>query len=161
MPPFSTDDDDRSVVSALLMLSSKPTNHMMAMKRNRKVRFAPENHVEWVEAVPTKYRSYYWMSKKEFDDIKQDCADTVAKSKLDNTIQTRGLEKSVMTGEHFLHCYLHRRGALRAVLKEQVIQKETGCSDPDDIANVYIAFSRKSMEMAKVRAKLDELAVRQ
>jgi hypothetical protein len=132
----------------------------MARKHNRKVRFAPEHHLEVVEAVPMEHRSNYWMSKKEFDDIKQDCAEKVAKSRLDKTIYTRGLETRVMTGELFLQCYLHRRGALRAVLKEQGIQKEIGYNDSDDIASAYIVFSRKSIETAQLRAKLDELAVR-
>jgi hypothetical protein len=160
MPPFSEDDCDGSVAQALLALSSKARNHAMETKHNRNVRYAPKHNIEWVEAVPLQCRSFYWLSKKEFEEIKEECADTVAKSKLDNTIHTRGLEKSTMSGEDFLQCYLHRRGALRAVLNEQAIQKKTGYSDPDAIANAYTAFSRKSIEMANVRAEMDELAVR-
>lgn len=161
MPPFSEDGYDGSAISALLALSSKLRNHEREMRRNRKVRFAPEHNIQWiVETVPTEYRPLYWISKKEFEDIKKDCADTVARYKLDNTVHTRGLESSVMTGENFLQCYLHRRGALRVVLKEQMFQKETGYHDPDDIADAYALFSKKSMEKARANADLDEQAIR-
>jgi hypothetical protein len=159
MPPFSEDGHEESPVAALLALSAKLRNHEVEMRRNRKVRFAPDN-IFLVEAIPVECRPFYWMSRKEFDDIKKDCGDTVARSKLDKTVVTRGLESSLMTGEAFLQTYLHRRGAIRSVLKEQLFQKETGYKDVDDIADGYSVYAKKSLEKARTRAQHDELACR-
>ncbi|KAG7347428.1 hypothetical protein IV203_016133 [Nitzschia inconspicua] len=159
MPPFSEDDYDLSRVQALLSLSAKLRNHEQQVRRNRKVRFASELHIECFDAIPFECRPFYWLSRKEFEDIKRDCADTMARSKLGKEVVTRGLESSLMTGEVFLRSYLHRRGAIRAVLKEQIFQRETGYSDADDIAEAYGEFSKKSMEMARNRAKQDEILV--
>lgn len=162
MPPYSEDNYDESAIPALLSLSAKLRNHEAEKrKRNRKVHFAPQPQVAFVDYVPGEYRPLYWMSRKEFDDIKRNCALTVEQAKLDpSSTYTRGLESSLMKADVFLQTYLHRRGAIRSVMKEQTMQYEAGYTMVKDIAEQYAPFSKTSLEKAHTRALQDELALR-
>ena len=183
----SQEDDD--TLPALLALSAKLRNHVIEMKRCRKVSFSKDDHddddddnettqnkIIEIEPIPVEYRSDYFMTKEEYEQIKYDCSILVSQIKHNNTTTEsttkdddtttttattssyclRGLENNLLTGENFLSNYLHRRGALRAVLKEQTFQKQTGYQDVDDIADAYQEYSSKSLVKAQQKAKEDE-----
>ncbi|KAL3900145.1 MAG: hypothetical protein SGARI_006306, partial [Bacillariaceae sp.] len=111
---------------------------------SRSVCFENVVAVHWIQSVSHEDRQHYYMARSDYDSIKRDCAHTIARAKQEgdensnnNTVEkvvTRGLESSLLTGEKFLKAYLHRRGALRAVLKEQIFQKECGFQDAETIA---------------------------
>jgi uncharacterized protein YecE (DUF72 family) len=119
-----------------------------------------------IEPIPVEYRSDCFMSKEEYEQIKYDCSILVSQIKNNDATEgnndttssycSRGLESNLLTGEDFLASYLHRRGALRAVLKEQTFQKQTGYQDIDDIADAYYEYSSKSLAKAQQKAKEDE-----
>jgi len=156
MPPLSDDFD--ATVPAVLALSAKLRNHEVEMKRYRKVTFHDNVSVRVVDRIPREYRGCYWMSKIDFERIKLESAAIVDRAKSDPAVDIRGLERSVMPAGLFLQRYLHKRAALRAVLKEQSFQRETGYNDPDDIADAYIEYSCSSRDNARQVGENDEVA---
>lgn len=171
MPPLSKDLEDFAVSSPHPVSANlrKCQSHevssirKMVKRRTQKVRFAHDSvmkTIKYVEDIPMDCRPCYWMSKREFEAIRKESAATAALAKEDQTVDYRGLESSVMTGETFLKWYLHRRGAWRAVLKEQSFQRETGYHDPYDIADAYVVYSEKSMKRARDLAQHDQQVVR-
>ena len=170
MPPFSEDYSSAAAVvspppspTTLMEFPAKPLrsesddDNSMGVKRNR-VRFNEKVAVHWIRLVPEAHRHDVYMSKLDFDAIRADCAEVVATAATDTTVETRGLESSLLLGEAFLKAYLHRRGALRAVFKEQIVQKETLCKSPQEIADAYAIFARKSLMEARSMAESDEKA---
>jgi hypothetical protein len=182
MPPLSSDvvDGNGAIDStaSLLALSAKLRSHVIEMKRRRKVTFAATNDdgstttnkIIWIDPIPMDCRSDYFMSREEYEQIKSNCSNLVSDRKHQNAVDhkddeiptpdtattVRGLESNFLSGEEFLRNYLHRRGAIRAVLKEQTFQKQTGYVDVDDIADAYSEYSVKSIFQARKRGQDDE-----
>ena len=158
MPPLS----DQFETGPLLTLSAKLRCHVIDMKRHRKVQFSDEISSREIERVPEALYGEYWMSKDDFDQIKKDCfVPFASRIKKDTTLELRGLEASTMPAEEFLSIHLERKGALRAVLKEQAFQKQTGYNSDDDIREAYREFTVKSSSRARIIAEKDESAIRQ
>ncbi|KAL3920502.1 MAG: hypothetical protein SGILL_003229 [Bacillariaceae sp.] len=159
-PPSPTTVMDECPAKPLENKNSDGDDSMRLTRRSR-ITFNERVAVHWIERTPEADRPDCYMSKSDYDAIRKDCASIVEKAKLDDALETRGLESSLLTGEGFLKAYLHRRGALRAVFKEQILQKQTGCKAPEEISSAYAVFSEKSLDEARLMAESDEVAMQQ
>jgi hypothetical protein len=158
MPPLQSDFE----TIPLMSLASKLRNHVLEMRKRRRVTFGGQVSVNVVPDIPLECRKDIWMAKHDFVLIRRECAYAIIQATVGgwgSTMELRGLETSA-SDEHFLRSYGSRKVAIAAVLEEQEFQRQTGYHYPEDIAAAYKEMSAHSVAHAILVAQRDEIAAR-